>query len=38
MDFALTAEQTQFQDSVRRFAIRTLAEGALERAHSEGFP
>ncbi|HTS92749.1 MAG TPA: acyl-CoA dehydrogenase family protein [Stellaceae bacterium] len=38
MDFALTAEQTQFQDSVRRFAIRTLAEAALERAHSEGFP
>ena len=38
MDFALTAEQTAFQESVRRFAERHLAEGAVARAHDESFP
>jgi alkylation response protein AidB-like acyl-CoA dehydrogenase len=38
MDFTLTEEQTQFQNSVRRFAERTLAANALQRAHAEGFP
>lgn len=38
MNFALTAEQTAFQESVRRFAERHLAEGAVARAHDEAFP
>jgi len=38
MDFSLTAEQAQFQESVRRFAARELASGALTRAHTEGYP
>jgi alkylation response protein AidB-like acyl-CoA dehydrogenase len=38
MDFSLTAEQAQFQESVRRFAARELASGALARAHAEGYP
>jgi alkylation response protein AidB-like acyl-CoA dehydrogenase len=38
MDFQLTEEQLAFQDSVRGLAQRHLAEGALERAHSSGFP
>ena len=38
MDFTLTSEQAQFQESVRRFAERTLAAGALKRAHAGGFP
>ena len=38
MDFTLTSEQAQFQESVRRFAERTLAADALRRAHAEGFP
>ena len=38
MDFTLTEEQTQFQNSVRHFAERTLAANALQRAHAEGFP
>jgi len=38
MDFHLDAEQRAFADSVRRFAIEQLAEGALERAHSNEYP
>lgn len=38
MDFALTEEQRIFADSVRRFAADHLAQGALRRAHTEGFP
>jgi alkylation response protein AidB-like acyl-CoA dehydrogenase len=38
MNFDLTEEQTAFQDSVRVFAERHLAEGALARAHDERFP
>ncbi|MFC4353434.1 acyl-CoA dehydrogenase family protein [Fodinicurvata halophila] len=38
MDFVLTEEQRIFQDSVRGFAQRHLAEGALERAHNPAFP
>jgi len=38
MDFNLTTEQAQFQESVRRFAERTLAADALKHAHAEGFP
>ena len=38
MNFTLTSEQAQFQESVRRFAERTLAADALRRAHAEGFP
>ena len=38
MDFHLTAEQTAFADSIRRFAMEQLAAGALERAHSRDYP
>lgn len=38
MDFQLTEEQRAFADQVRRFARTELAAGALERAHSTGFP
>src|SRR5689334_6996820 len=38
MDFHLTPEQTQFRDSVLRFAKNELADGALERAHASGYP
>ena len=38
MDFALTAEQKMFRESVRGFAERHLAAGALERAHADGYP
>jgi len=38
MDFTLTEGQRLFADSVRRFAERHLAEGALKRAHTQGFP
>jgi len=38
MDFHMTEEQRLFADSVRRFAERELASGALERAHTDGFP
>jgi len=37
VDFTLTAEQQMFQDSVRRFAERRLAAGAVARAHQPGF-
>jgi alkylation response protein AidB-like acyl-CoA dehydrogenase len=38
MDFHLNQEQQAFADSVRRFATEQLAEGALERAHSNDYP
>ena len=38
MEFDLTAEQKALRDSVRDFARRELAQGALERAHSSGYP
>src|SRR5689334_10030956 len=38
MDFRLTEEQDAFAQSVRRFARDRLAPGALQRAHSPGFP
>jgi alkylation response protein AidB-like acyl-CoA dehydrogenase len=38
MDFDLTAEQQAFRNSVRDFARKELAHGALERAHSSDYP
>jgi len=38
MDFHFTPEQEQFRDSVRRFAGKHLAAGALERAHAAEYP
>jgi len=38
MNFEFTPEQTQFADTVRRFARAHLAAGALERAHDPRFP
>ena len=38
MDFKLSEEQRLFQESVREFARRHLAEDALRRAHSPEFP
>ncbi len=38
MNFECTAEQTQFADSVRRYAREHLAAGALKRAHDPRFP
>jgi alkylation response protein AidB-like acyl-CoA dehydrogenase len=38
MDFRFTPEQEQFRDSVRRFAERHLAPGALARAHAADYP
>jgi alkylation response protein AidB-like acyl-CoA dehydrogenase len=38
MDFRFTPEQEQFRDSVRRFAGKHLAAGALERAHAAQYP
>ena len=38
MDFELSEEQRAFQASVRTFAERNLAAGALARAHDERFP
>ncbi|HET7730158.1 MAG TPA: acyl-CoA dehydrogenase [Usitatibacter sp.] len=38
MDFSLTEEQRAFAESVRRFAQRELAPGALARAHSPKYP
>ncbi len=37
VDFSLTEEQQAFQSSVRAFAERHLAAGALARAHSDDF-
>lgn len=38
MDFTLTQEQQMFHDTVRRFALAELAEGAATRAASHDFP
>src|ERR1700726_5146293 len=38
MNFDFTDEQTQFAESVRRFAQAHLAAGALKRAHDPRFP
>jgi alkylation response protein AidB-like acyl-CoA dehydrogenase len=38
MDFEFTTDQKDFRDSVRAFAERELAPGALERAHSSDYP
>ena len=38
MDFRFTPEQEQFRDSVRRFAEKHLAAGALARAHAAEYP
>jgi alkylation response protein AidB-like acyl-CoA dehydrogenase len=38
MDLRFTPEQEQFRESVRRFAEKNLAKGALERAHSSDYP
>lgn len=38
MDFELSEEQRAFQASVRAFAERHLAAGAVARAHAPGFP
>jgi alkylation response protein AidB-like acyl-CoA dehydrogenase len=38
MDFELTDEQKAFADSVRRFALAKLKDGALERAHARPYP
>ncbi|PYB72292.1 acyl-CoA dehydrogenase family protein [Rhizobium wuzhouense] len=38
MDFILSEEQRMFAESVRRFAEQHLAAGALQRAHTPGFP
>ncbi|MFT5438971.1 MAG: alkylation response protein AidB-like acyl-CoA dehydrogenase, partial [Alphaproteobacteria bacterium] len=38
MDFNFSEEQQLFQDSVRAFAERHLAAGALERAHTDAYP
>lgn len=38
MNFALTAEQRLFADTVGRFARDHLAGGALDRAHEPAFP
>ena len=38
MDFSLTSDQQMFCDSVRGFAEKHLAAGALKRAHQEEHP
>ena len=38
MDFTFNEEQNLFRDSVEAFAIRHLAAGALERAHTNDYP
>lgn len=38
MDFSLEPEQQAFRESVLGFAQRTLAEGALKRAHDGTYP
>lgn len=38
MNFELTEDQKMFRDSVRGFAERHLAAGALKRAHQEEYP
>jgi len=38
VDFSLNPEQLSFQEAVCGFAERTLADGALERAHDSFYP
>ena len=38
MNFELSEEQRSFADSVRRFAVANLTEGALARAHDPRYP
>jgi alkylation response protein AidB-like acyl-CoA dehydrogenase len=38
VDFRFTPEQVQFRDTVRRFAAKELAPGALARAHEPAYP
>lgn len=38
MNFELAEEQQIFFDSVRKYALAELAEGALERAHADAYP
>ena len=38
MDFSLTEEQRLFAETVRRFAVDKLKDGALRRAHSKDYP
>jgi len=38
MDFKFDPDQELFADSVHKFALKHLADGALERAHNEHFP
>lgn len=38
MNFQLTPEQQQFQESVFKFARKELAAGALARAHAPEYP
>ncbi|MFT7027271.1 MAG: alkylation response protein AidB-like acyl-CoA dehydrogenase [Paracoccaceae bacterium] len=38
MDFNLSAEQRMFHDSVRKFALAELADGAAARANAREFP
>jgi alkylation response protein AidB-like acyl-CoA dehydrogenase len=38
MDFSLTEEQKLFAESVQRFALDKLKDGALKRAHSNKYP
>lgn len=38
MEFRRSEQDLQFADAVRGFALRNLAEGALERAHAHHFP
>jgi len=38
MDFALTQDQQIFSDMVHRFAEKELTEGAVARAHDDGYP
>ena len=38
MNFEFTDEQKLFAESVRRFALAHLAQGALKRAHDPRFP
>ena len=37
MDFELTQDQQIFYDSVKRFAVNELADGAVDRANSDGY-
>jgi hypothetical protein len=37
MDFELTQDQQIFYDSVKRFAVNELGDGAVDRANSDGY-